>query len=120
MRFTQSGVISLFILALLAGGPAALQAAEPSVRESLQIKQGHELAGVWCKQCHLVDPEGTGFTQGGAPTFAEVASRPGQTREKIKLWLVDPHPPMPDLSLSRDEIENLTSYILSLREENSD
>lgn len=120
MRKMQSGVISLFVLALPAGGPVAVQASEPSVRESLQIKQGHELAKLWCQQCHLVDPEGTGFAQGGAPTFAEVASRPGQTRDNIKLWLVEPHPPMPDLNLSRDEIENLTSYILSLREENSD
>ena len=93
--------------------------AETSIREGLQITQGRELAQLWCRNCHLIDREGAGYVQSGVPTFVEIADRTGQTRQGIKLFLVDPHPPMPNLNLSRDEIENLTSYILSLREENA-
>ena len=120
MRTSRFGMACAFTLFMLSAGYAGSGLAETSVRENLQIEQGHELARVWCTQCHLIDPEGAGFAQSGAPTFSEVAAKPDQTREKIKLWLVDPHPPMPNLNLSRDEIENLTSYILSLKAENGD
>ena len=37
------------------------------------------------------------------------------TPMSLRAFLQTPHSRMPDLRLSRDEIDNLTAYILSLR-----
>jgi len=111
----------LFLGALLVSAGLAwagsVGSAELTVRESVEAQQGRELARLWCKHCHLVEPEGSGYVQSNVPTFAEIANRPDQSAEQIKLFLVDPHPPMPNLNLSRDEIQNLATYILSLKSE---
>ena len=90
-----------------------------TVNQEIQTQLGHELARLWCRQCHVVEPEGTGLAQSDAPTFSEVANREGQTAQKLEGFLIDPHPPMPNLNLSRDELRNLSTYILSLRRANS-
>ena len=33
----------------------------------------------------------------------------------MSAWLVDPHPPMPNMSLTMAEIDDLATYIMSLR-----
>lgn len=74
--------------------------------------EGLALARQWCAACHLV--EAGGSTTEGAPPFAAVADRPGVTADSLRAWLAHPHPPMPDLALTRAEIEALVAYIASL------
>lgn len=49
-----------------------------------------------------------------APPFASIAKRPGNSASRIALFLLDPHPKMPDMSLSRSEAADLAAYIASL------
>jgi hypothetical protein len=50
-----------------------------------------------------------------APTFQSIAERSPEAIDALRAFLMDPHPPMPDLSLTRQEIRDLLSYIDSLR-----
>ena len=51
----------------------------------------------------------------GAPPFAMVADTAAERTDDLRAWLADPHPPMPNLSLTRWEIDDLLAYIESLR-----
>ena len=70
---------------------------------------GRGLAQRWCVACH-----------GGsdaAPPLDEAVNRPGRTPGTLEAWLSDPHPPMPNLSLSRREIADLLAYLGTLRKD---
>ena len=87
-------------------------AASPALAEGDPVAGGG-LAKQWCVTCHDV---GHGRTvKDGAPSFQSVARRPDLNPATLKTWLTDPHPPMPKLSLSRQEIDDLVSYIISLK-----
>lgn len=92
-------------LLLVAVSSVSAGAADPA--------QGRLLANQWCTSCHVVEPNGPAVEVG--PPFAIVANDPTMTPERLRGWLAAPHPPMPDLSLSRLEIDAITSYIESLR-----
>ncbi|HXV26058.1 MAG TPA: cytochrome c [Alphaproteobacteria bacterium] len=82
-----------------------------------RVEQGRDLARTWCSGCHLVEEEGGQSGSDAAPPFSVIAHDPSLTPDQLRSWLVDPHPPMPNLSLTRDEIEDLVAYIGSLRAE---
>ena len=93
-------------------GALWLVAASPAHAEGDPIAGG-ALAKQWCVACHDI---GHGRTvKDGAPSFVSVASRLDLNPATLKTWLADPHPPMPKLSLSRQEIDDLVAYILSLK-----
>ncbi len=48
------------------------------------------------------------------PAFATIAKIQGFNAESIAQFLMDPHPKMPDMQLSRDEARDLGAYIASL------
>ena len=77
------------------------------------LEVGRALAEQWCRSCHLIDP-GQQQAADTAPPFAEIANDPVTTRAGLQAWLFDPHPPMPNLDLTRREIDDLTAYVLSL------
>jgi len=68
-----------------------------------------------CAACHVVAGRQAGPAPVGVPTFAAVARMPSTTALSLRAFLQTPHPPMPDLALSRNEMEDVVSYILSLR-----
>jgi mono/diheme cytochrome c family protein len=76
-------------------------------------RNGEKLARRWCEPCHVVAADQRGVT-GEAPPFASVATRPGFDATKIATFLLDPHPKMPDMSLTRNEAADLASYIATL------
>jgi len=76
---------------------------------------GKALATMWCASCHLVEPGQATAPVAGVPSFAAIAAKPDQTAERIAGAIVVPHPPMPDLQLSRQQIADLAAYILSLK-----
>jgi mono/diheme cytochrome c family protein len=78
---------------------------------------GQTLARKLCVTCHVIEP-GDGAGQADVPSFAAIANRPHQSTEALMNFLVAPHPPMPDLHLTRQEIRDIAGYILSLRTEN--
>jgi mono/diheme cytochrome c family protein len=75
---------------------------------------GSRLAHRWCEACHVVTPTQRRPGNDQAPPFATIAQRPGFSASKIAMFLLDPHPKMPDMSLSRTEAADLAEYIASL------
>ena len=76
---------------------------------------GHDLAQTWCSTCHVIDPAPRHASDMAAPSFAAIAAMPSTTPMALSVFLQTPHAAIPDLHLSRDEIDDLTAYILSLR-----
>ena len=76
---------------------------------------GKRLAERWCQACHVVTPTGTRASTDGAPPFATIAARPEFDAAKVTLFLLDPHPKMPDMGLSRKEATDLAAYIATLK-----
>jgi mono/diheme cytochrome c family protein len=79
------------------------------------ISAGRSLAENWCSSCHVVGAASQRGASNGAPTFSAIARAKSTTPMALRVFLQTPHSQMPDLHLSRDEIDNLTGYILSLR-----
>jgi mono/diheme cytochrome c family protein len=75
---------------------------------------GERLALRWCAACHVVAPHQQGTT-GEAPPFATIARRSEVTAPRLAQFLLDPHPKMPNLGLTRAEAADLAAYITSLR-----
>jgi mono/diheme cytochrome c family protein len=63
---------------------------------------GGQIARRWCAPCHVVAGDQQGTT-GGAPPFASIARKPGFDTGQLALFLLDPHPKMPNMSLTRIE-----------------
>lgn len=76
---------------------------------------GLRLAQRWCAGCHLVSPSQSTATD-QVPPFATIAKMPDFSAAKIALFLLDPHPKMPNMSLSRTEAADLAAYIASLKQ----
>lgn len=76
--------------------------------------QGQTLAKRWCTGCHLVAADQRAATT-DAPPFASVAKRPSFDANKIASFLLDPHPKMPNMELSRDETADIAAYIATLK-----
>ena len=73
---------------------------------------GAVIAKRWCVNCHVVSADQTS-AKVDVPTFADIARRQPDDRA-LSSFLVKPHPPMPDLSLTRQEIDDVVAYIRSL------
>lgn len=76
--------------------------------------QGETLARRWCTGCHLVAADQKAATT-DAPPFATVAKRPDFEPAKIEFFLRDPHPKMPNMTLSRAEAADIAAYIATLK-----
>lgn len=74
---------------------------------------GKLLAQQWCATCHVVAPDQTRASADVKP-FAAIAQSPGFARDKLAFFLLDPHPKMPNLALTRREATDIADYIASL------
>jgi cytochrome c len=83
-------------------------------RARADAARGTELAGRWCAACHVVGAGHGESVPQGPPTFRQVA-RSGLTADQLRAFLSHPHGAMPDLSLTRAEIDDLIGYIATLR-----
>ena len=101
-KFKQAAWGMLFAVALLAKPTFAADA-----------DNGRRLAFRWCQPCHVVASTQTRPT-GEATPFDEIARRPNFDAARLALFLLDPHPKMPDMSLTRNEAADLAAYIGSL------
>ncbi|MTI07330.1 cytochrome C552 [Roseibium denhamense] len=98
-----------FSVAAIAAGMVALspaQAADPDAGKALAVQ--------WCSSCHLVSDDQPTAASASTPSFYDIGSDPDWTVESIATFLADPHPKMPDMSLTTIETTNLASYIKSL------
>jgi mono/diheme cytochrome c family protein len=91
-----------------------LAALGPSLAAAADAQHGKDLAQRWCAECHLVSSEQTRASADVAP-FASVARRQDFSAAHLAFFLLDPHPKMPNVSLSRVEAADLAAYIASLK-----
>jgi hypothetical protein len=87
----------------------------PQPGNAADADNGSRLAHRWCEACHVVTPTQRRATTDQAPPFATIARKPGFSAPKIALFLLDPHPKMPDMSLTRTEAADLAAFIGSLK-----
>ena len=82
----------------------------PGAAWAANAGNGKTLAERWCATCHVVSPvQKQATTQ--APTFSEVAKKKHVDAPMLALFLLLPHPKMPDMNLSRAEAADLAAYI---------
>jgi cytochrome c len=96
-------------LVFLVGSLSAL-AAQPAG----DIAAGRRLADTWCSSCHVVGAGAERGASNGAPTFPAIAQMKSTTPMALRVFLQTPHSRMPDLHLSRSDIDDLSAYIVSL------
>jgi len=94
-----AALLSLLLPMTLAHTPAAADTAN-----------GEKLAKRWCAACHVVAADQRQGTTQAAP-FSAMAKEPGIDAARIALYLLLPHPKMPDMNLSRNEAADLAAYI---------
>jgi mono/diheme cytochrome c family protein len=83
-----------------------------NARAAGDAEAGRKLARLWCTSCHIVDETPRGADT--APPFPTIAER-HQDRAWIRAWITAPHPPMPNLNLSRQQIDDVVAYLDSLQ-----
>ena len=95
----------LALLALVLVGPHAARA---------DVQKGAQLARQWCANCHVIGSRPAGAVPQGPPSFPAI-SRLGMTADQLRAFLSHPHGAMPDLALTRVEIDDLIGYIEALK-----
>lgn len=100
---------TILIACLLAAGPALAQdlPGDPAGGQAIATRD--------CAGCHLVTDRQPGPATDGVPSFTAIARMPSTTELSLRAFLRTPHPPMPDLALTRRQIDDVVSYILDLR-----
>jgi cytochrome c len=96
-------VLAVSVLAWVAASPA-----------HADVAKGAQIAQQWCANCHLTGGNPGGPVPQGPPSFQMVA-RSGMTPDQLRAFLSHPHGAMPNLTLTRSEIDDLISYIHTLR-----
>jgi cytochrome c len=99
-------LLDLLLISLMLAGIAAhpVQA---------DVSKGGQLARQWCASCHVIGDSPATVVQQGPPSFRTIAGS-GKTAEQLRSFLTHPHGAMPDLSLTRAEIDDLIGYIETL------
>jgi mono/diheme cytochrome c family protein len=105
MAGRTGGMRQGLVLAVILGVTPAL-AADPD--------NGERLARRWCSPCHVVASDQRGPT-GEAPPFATIAAKPDFDAARLAFFLLEPHPKMPNMQLSRTEAADLAAYIATLK-----
>lgn len=96
------GILTMFIVSIL-----PTYAANP--------QHGLALAKRWCASCHLVSPDQR-RASADVPPFATIAKSPSFDAKQLAYFLLEPHPKMPDLPLSRAAADDIAAYIATLKQ----
>lgn len=90
-----------------------LTTALPLAARAADADKGRAIARQWCASCHIVEAGQPGGD--AAPPFATIANDRTRSPGALRAWLANPHPPMPNLHLSRGEIDDVVAYLETLR-----
>src|SRR4051812_20132110 len=93
---------------------ATASSAVPNHGPTRDADHGQTLVNRWCVSCHLVGADQKQATT-DAPPFVTIAKKPGFDEAKLAFFLLDPHPKMPSMQLSRDETSDIAAYIATLK-----
>jgi cytochrome c2 len=92
--------LGLSLLVITAHGPSV----------AADAVNGETLAKRWCSGCHLVSDDQR-KSNDLVPSFASIASRSDFDEDKLATFLLEPHPKMESMGLSRIEARNIAAYI---------
>ncbi|HKU55113.1 MAG TPA: cytochrome c [Rhizomicrobium sp.] len=87
----------------------------PRSQSVLEVTEGGRIARTLCVNCHMVDASGPATGSDRLLSFSWIANQKGLTSTTLPAWLSTSHQRMPDFNLTRDEIRQVSAYILSLR-----
>jgi mono/diheme cytochrome c family protein len=97
--------VAALVLASLAGvASAQVGPGDPA--------EGQKLADQQCSTCHAVDRPTRASQQ--APSFTSIAKMRSTTSLSLHVFLLSPHPSMPNYRLAPNEVDDVVAYILSL------
>lgn len=106
----RNGVIALGIVFVLTGSVTASYAEDTA--------KGQVLARSLCSSCHIVGPgEAPRVVNADIPSFMAVAAKEGQNKNRIIANVLNPHPVMPQVQLTKAELDMIAAYIMSLKDE---
>jgi hypothetical protein len=88
---------------------------------------GLVLAQEYCSACHRVSAEqappsrvtvstGVATEEYEAPSFRQIATRPGRDADYLRAFIQAPHYPMREQMFIPEELEQIVIYILSLKD----
>ncbi|MGI9512089.1 MAG: c-type cytochrome [Anderseniella sp.] len=80
------------------------------------IDAGLKYAKERCAECHNITSRNPVNTASGAPTFHAIANTSGSSWTKLSFWMVSSHPKMPGLMIEDQDLDNVITYILSLKD----
>ena len=99
---------SLIVAATLFAAQFPAHAATPPGN----VQAGKDLVTRSCITCHA--PNETRRASDTAPPLSFLARDNKERPAWIRGWLMDPHPPMPGIMLSRQQINDIIAYLGSL------
>ena len=111
--------LSIIILVLVIGIVSVVASAQQRPGHRGDVQAGHRLALSKCDVCHVVasNQQVQPLLSHYAPSFFDVANRPKTTAQSLEAFLAQPHShenmPYPDLTHA--QVEDIVSYILTLR-----
>ena len=96
----------------------AMTAWVASAAERGNAEAGHELVNRSCVACHA--PSGVSRASDTAPPLSFLARDNKYRGAFVRGWLMNPHPPMPGIPLSRQQIADVIAYLETLPVTNGD
>ena len=81
---------------------------------SADAEHGRDVAARWCASCHLISPDQQ-RASADVPPFAIIAKSPNFDPKRLAYFLLEPHPKMPQMALSRSAVDDIAAYIETLK-----
>lgn len=101
-------VFAALSVALLLAAARAFPAALPPGN----AEAGKQLVLNSCTACHA--PMEPAYATDGAPPLSFLAHDNKADPRWVRAWLMDPHPPMPGIMLSRQQVADVMAYLSTL------
>ena len=76
------------------------------------IEAGRQLVLRSCSSCHALNTSRSATDS--APPLSFLAKDNKARPAWVRGWLMDPHPPMPNIMLNRAQIDNIIAYLSTL------
>jgi mono/diheme cytochrome c family protein len=94
----------------------SLACAAPAHAADGDARAGRKFATQYCQECHEVGKTPTLSSMlATGPAFRDVANASTTTPLALRVFLSTSHPTMPNIVLSKTEIDDIVAYIMSLR-----
>jgi len=111
-------LMSLVLAAAACAAPPP-SSGPPLIGDAGSAARGLVYAQEVCADCHAVAPDMDASPHPDAPAFATIVQAPGMTGTALNVWLHSDHEQMPHLIIDPDRVDDLWTYMSTLRQEQS-